>query len=159
MIFNSFVQYIDRVSPSLAWFVFGILLIILELLVPLPTMLVAAALGLGAIFVSAVMLIIPTHVAVRFLLWALASAFLIWYSRRFIPKGNWQLQDADEGVTITEIPAGQTGRVKYEGNSWKARCEDVKISIEAAEKVYILRKQGTTLVVVPKNWLDLHSNQ
>jgi membrane protein implicated in regulation of membrane protease activity len=146
------------ISPTLAWFIVGILLIILELLVPLPTMLAAAALGLGALIVSGVMYLIPVHISVGFFIWVLTSAFFVWYSRRFIPKGNWNLKDADEGITLTEIPAGETGRVKYEGNSWKAKCEDVKVAIAASEIVYVMRKQGTTLIVVPKSWLEHHQD-
>jgi len=142
------------VSPSLAWFAIGILLITLELLVPLPTMLVAAAIGFGALIVSGILILFPIPTFLGFIIWGLTSAFFIWYSRRFVPKGNWKIKDADEGVLLTEILPGESGRVKYEGNSWKARCEDPKISIPALENVYILRKQGTTLIVVPKDWLD-----
>jgi len=141
-------------SPSASWFIIGILLLTLELLVPLPTMMVAGALGIGALVVAAILAIVYVHIAIQMFIWILASIGLVWYSRRFIPKGTWKLNDAVEGVALTEIPAGQTGRVKYEGNSWKARCDDPKIAIAPEEKVYILRKQGTTLIVVPENWLS-----
>jgi membrane protein implicated in regulation of membrane protease activity len=141
-------------SPSLPWFICGILLIILELLVPLPTMLVAAAIGLAALIISGMLWLTYIPMPLQFLIWSLTSTFFVWYSRRFVPKGNWKIKDADEGVTLTEILPGESGRVKYEGNSWKARCEDLKISIPASETVYVLRKQGTTLIVVPKTWLD-----
>jgi membrane protein implicated in regulation of membrane protease activity len=145
-------------SPSLTWFICGIVLIILELLVPLPTLWVAAAIGLAALIISGILWLVYIPVLLQFLIWAGSSAFCVWYSRRFVPKGNWKIKDADEGVTLTEILPGESGRVKYEGNSWKARCEDLKLSIPASETVYILRKQGTTLIVVPKSWLDHHNH-
>lgn len=148
------VWFVSHFSPSTSWFMVGILLLALELLVPLPTLLVAGAAGLGALVVAGVLAIGYIHVSLQIGLWLFSSGFFIWYSRRFIPKGTWKLKDAVEAVTITEIPPGQTGRVKYEGNSWKARCENTSLAIPTAEKVYVLRKEGTTLVVVPENWLN-----
>ncbi|MEE3715615.1 NfeD family protein [Tumidithrix elongata RA019] len=147
------IWYAATFSPSVSWFMVGILLLILELLVPLPTLLIAGAAGLGALVVAGVLAIVYIHISLQIGLWILSSGFFIWYSRRFVPKGTWKLNDALEGVTITEIPPGQTGRVKYEGNSWKARCENPKLGIPSEEKVYVMRKEGTTLIVVPENWL------
>jgi membrane protein implicated in regulation of membrane protease activity len=141
-------------SPSLTWFMVGLLLIGLELLVPLPTLLVAGALGVGAVCVSAVLAIANVHTSIQMLIWITASALFVWYSRRFVPKGSWQIKDAEFGVTLTEILPGQTGRVKYEGNSWKAKCEDPQTAIAADHKVYVLRRQGTTLVVMPETWFN-----
>lgn len=134
------------------WFIVGAALILLELLVPLPTFLVAGALGLGAIAVALVALVIP-FLPLQIALWVMISAGLIWYSRRLIPRDSKHLNDAEGGVTLTEIPAGESGRVQFEGVSWKARCDDPKIAIAPQQKVYILRRQGTTLIVVPEYWL------
>jgi membrane protein implicated in regulation of membrane protease activity len=145
-----------NISPSMFWLIIGIFLLMLELLVPMPTLLIAGAFGLGALVVAGFLAIAQAyfvHAAIQMLIWVLASGFLVWYSRRFVPKGSGRISDAVEGVALTPIPAGQTGRVKYEGNSWKARCDDPKIAIAAEEKVYVLRKQGTTLIVMPENWL------
>lgn len=141
-------------TPRLIWFISGILLLALELIVPLPTMLVAGAVGIGALVVSGVMWLLPIPPLVQFLIWAISSGLFVQYSRRFVPTHHFQIKEDDEAVTLTEILPGQAGRVKYEGNSWKARCEDIKIRIPANETVYVLRKQGTTLVVVPKTWLS-----
>ncbi|MDX1977492.1 MAG: NfeD family protein [Pseudanabaenaceae cyanobacterium bins.68] len=140
-------------TPSLVWFISGIALLVLELMVPLPTMLVAGALGIGAVIVSGLLWLIPLPPLVQFLLWAVSSGLFVLYSRRFVPTHQRQIKEDDEAVTLTEILPGQAGRVKYEGSSWKARCEDLKVSIPAHETVYVLRKQGTTLVVMPKAWL------
>jgi len=92
--------------------------------------------------------------AIQFLIWAMISGGLGWYSRRFVPKGLGKIREADEALTISEILPGQTGRVKYEGNSWKARCDDPETAIAINEKVYVLRRQGTTLIVMPEHWLN-----
>jgi membrane protein implicated in regulation of membrane protease activity len=150
------VWYISNFSPSTSWFMIGLLLIGLELLVPLPTLLISGAMGVGALCVAAVLAVVKVHISIQMLIWVAASALFVWYSRRFTPKGTWNIKDAEFGVTLTEILPNQIGRVKYEGNSWKARCEDPKTAIEINEKVYVLRRQGTTLIVMPEHWLNEH---
>lgn len=144
-----------NLTPSQIWFAIGLGLLLLELLVPLPTFLIAGAMGLSALAVALVALAVP-FTAVHIVLWMALSAVFILLIRRFVPIDSKKLAEAVEGVTLTEIPAGQCGRVKYEGVSWKARCDDVKIAISADQKVYVLRRQGTTLIVVPEKWLAEH---
>jgi membrane protein implicated in regulation of membrane protease activity len=57
------------------------------------------------------------------------------------------------GETLTEILPGQAGRVLYEGNSWRARCDDDKLSLAPGQKVYVVSREGTTLIVMPENIL------
>jgi membrane protein implicated in regulation of membrane protease activity len=142
-----------NLPPSQVWLIIGIALCVIELLVPLPTFLIAGAMGLAALLVAAIAMILPIP-ALQVLAWMVISAMFAVVSRRFIPKDSHQLKEASEGVTLTEIPAGESGRVKYEGGSWKARCDNPQIAIAAQQKVIILRRQGTTLIVVPENWLN-----
>lgn len=139
--------------PIQIWLTIGIALCVLELLVPLPTFLIAGAMGVAALLVAAVSLILPIP-ALQIVVWMLLASSLAIASRRFIPKDSNQLKESSEGVTITEIPAGETGRVKYEGGSWKAKCDHPQTAIAAHQKVIVLRRQGTTLIVVPENWLN-----
>jgi membrane protein implicated in regulation of membrane protease activity len=139
--------------PSQVWLLIGVALCVVELLVPLPTFLIAGAMGIAALLVAAIALILPVP-ALQILAWMLFSSLLAVASRRFIPKDSHKLKESSEGVTLTEIPAGETGRVKYEGGSWKARCDSPQIAIAANQKVIVLRRKGTTLIVVPENWLS-----
>jgi membrane protein implicated in regulation of membrane protease activity len=139
--------------PSQIWLIIGIALCVIELLVPLPTFLIAGAMGLAALIVAAIALLLPVP-ALQIVLWMVIAGLLAFGSRRFIPKDSVQLREAGQGITITEIPAGKSGRVQHEGVSWKAVCDDPKISIEAHQQVIVLRRQGTTLVVVPESWLE-----
>ena len=139
--------------PSQVWLIIGVALCTIELLVPLPTFLIAGAMGVAALVTAAIALMLPSP-ALQILAWMLISALLARVSRRFIPKDSLQLQDSSEGVTLTEIPAGETGRVQYEGGSWKARCDNPKIAIAAQEKIIVLRRQGPSLIVVPEDWLN-----
>jgi len=142
-----------NLPPSQVWLIIGIALCVIELLIPLPTFLIAGATGIAAIFVAAIALILPIP-ALQILVWMLISGLLVRFSRRFIPRDSHQLKEASEGFTLTEIPAGQTGRVQHEGVSWKAKCDDPQIEIAAQQKVIVLRRQGTMLIVVPENWLN-----
>ncbi|WP_019500302.1 NfeD family protein [Pseudanabaena sp. PCC 6802] len=147
-----------NLTPSQIWFAIGLALLLLELLVPLPTFLIAGAMGLSAVIVALIALVVPftiVHVAVWI---ALAVAFTL-VIRRFVPRDSKRLAEAAEGVTLTEIPAGQSGRVQYEGVSWKARCDDVRVAIPADQKVHVLRRQGTTLIVMPEKWLAAHEHE
>ncbi|MDX2255420.1 MAG: NfeD family protein [Pseudanabaenaceae cyanobacterium bins.39] len=139
--------------PTQIWLIIGVALCVIELLVPLPTFLIAGAMGIAALIVAAIALLLPIP-ALQIVAWMVVSAALVMLSRRFIPKDSLKLQDSNEGITISEIPAGSSGRVKHEGVSWRAMCDDEHLSIPANQKVIILRRQGTTLIVVPENWLS-----
>lgn len=139
--------------PSQIWLIIGIALCVIELLVPLPTFLLAGAMGLAALIVAAIALLLPIP-AMQIILWMVIAGLFAFGSRRFIPKDSVQLREAGHGVTLTEIPAGKSGRVQHEGVSWRAVCDDPQISIEARQQVIVLRRQGTTLVVVPESWLE-----
>lgn len=54
-----------------------------------------------------------------------------------------------EATTLTEIKPGEVGRVLCEGYSWQARSEDQDQAIAPNQKVYVVRREGTTLFVIP----------
>jgi membrane protein implicated in regulation of membrane protease activity len=133
------------------WLVAGSILCLLELFVP--TAFVAFLMGISAFVVALAALVLPQF-PIQVVLWLLLSTALVFLSRRFLPHPRASKNlDAIEAQTLTEIPAGQTGRVLYEGNSWRARCEDDTEAIAPNQKVYIVRREGTTLIVVPQNLL------
>jgi len=133
------------------WLLAGSILCLLELV--LPTAFVAFLMGLSAFVVALVALLVPQF-GLQVVLWLVLSTALVIVSRRFLPhpKASKNL-DAKEARTITEIPAGETGRVLYEGNSWSARCEDEAEAIAPHQKVYVVRREGNTLVVLPQKLL------
>jgi membrane protein implicated in regulation of membrane protease activity len=133
------------------WLLAGSILCLVELFVP--TAFVAFLMGLTAFAVALVALIVPQF-PVQVVLWLVLSTALVFFSRRFLPRSRASKSlDAREAQTLTDIPAGETGRVLYEGNSWKARCDDEAEAIAPNQKVYVVRRQGTTLIVVPQNLL------
>jgi membrane protein implicated in regulation of membrane protease activity len=134
------------------WLLAGSVLCLLELFVP--TAFVAFLMGISALIVALVASIAPQF-SVQVVLWLLLSTTLVFLSRRFLPHPRASKNlDAREARTLTEIPAGETGRVLYEGNSWRARCEDEAEAIAPNQKVYVVRREGTTLIVVPQNLLE-----
>lgn len=138
-------------SFPLFWLIVGAVLCLMELV--LPTAFVEATLGVSALIVSAIALVIPQfglQVAIWMVLAVLANIGL----KRLVPKQTpYTLEASTEARTLTAIPAGQTGRVLYEGNSWQARCEDSESTIGADEPVIVIGRKGNTLLIMPEHSL------
>lgn len=141
------------VSPTVIWLIAGVVLCMMEAI--LPTAFVELTLGISAIIVGLVALVVP-QVSLQVVLWFVLSVVLAIAFRRFVPVRKSRLiEDSREAQTLTEILPGQTGRVLYEGNSWQARCDDQQMAIAPNQRVYVVERQGTTLIVVPEH--ELHS--
>lgn len=139
-------------SITLIWLIVGACFCLSELFIP--TAFVAFMMGISA-FIVALLSLAFGNLWVLALCWLLLSASLIVLTRKYIspPRRKSKIRDAVLGETITEIPAGKTGRVLYEGNSWRARCDDEQAFIAAYQRVYVVRREGTTLIVMPENIL------
>lgn len=87
----------------------------------------------------------------------IALALSIWIRPIFIVRKKFVIPDATEATTISEILPGETGMVLYEGSSWKARNEDSQGAIAPRQKVYVLRREGNTLIVVPDKFIHISS--
>ncbi|MDJ0620351.1 MAG: NfeD family protein [Calothrix sp. MO_192.B10] len=140
-------------STTLVWLVVGVGLCLMELF--LPTEFVTLMMGISAFVVALLSGVLLGKLWLQVLVWLLLSAVLVVLSRRLLtPKRRSpQIQDAIIAETLTEIPPGKTGRVLYEGNSWRARCDDEKLAIPPQETVYVVRRRGTTLIVMPEKLL------
>ena len=141
------------ITYTLVWLIAGAVLCLLELF--LPTAFVAFMMGISALIVALVSVLIP-QLSLQVILWLGLSTSFILLSRRFVPKAkkSRSIQDAVVAETLTAIAPGKEGRVIYEGNSWRARCEDKENAIAPSEKVYVVRREGTLLIVLPENILD-----
>lgn len=136
-------------SPTVIWLLIGAILCLIEFVVP--TAFVAAMMGISALIVAAIAGWIPLGLQIA--LWAVLSLGFVLASRRLVRTKAARNLDATEAETLTEIPMGRTGRVLYEGNSWAAQCDDPGVAIAAHQKVYIVARKGTTLIVMPQNVL------
>ncbi|MCT7954835.1 NfeD family protein [Laspinema palackyanum] len=80
----------------------------------------------------------------------LSLVSVLWLRPIFVKsRGAIAVQDATEAKTLSAILPGEVGRVIYEGSSWSAQCDDPDLAIAANQKVYVLRCEGNTLIVVP----------
>jgi membrane protein implicated in regulation of membrane protease activity len=141
-------------SFTVIWLLAGAVLCLMELF--LPSAFVAFMMGISAFAVGLLSQVGLGSVWLQVVVWLVLSTVLVLLSRRFLQprRRRSKIQNAVMAETLTEIPAGQTGRVLYEGNSWRAQCDDDKLSVAPHQKVYVVRRQGTTLVVMPEHLLD-----
>jgi len=135
------------------WMLIGVILVAIEMASMGSLAFVAEAAGFTAFAIALLSLFVP-QVEIQVTVWVILSVLAIWYSRRFLPKDQLLFMEAEEGKTLTGIKSGQAGRVKFEGQSWRAICGDQNVEIPAGVEVIIIEKRGNTLVVVPKNWLS-----
>lgn len=130
------------------WLIAGVILCVLEFV--LPTAFVELTMGVSAILVRLLAQLIP-QVGLQVVIWLVLSIAFNILLHRFMPKRKTRkIEDSKEAQTLTEILPGQTGRVLYEGNSWQARCDDEQMAIAPNQKVYVVGRQGTTLIVLPQ---------
>ncbi|AFY45974.1 membrane protein implicated in regulation of membrane protease activity [Nostoc sp. PCC 7524] len=139
---------------TLIWLLAGSVLCLMELF--FPSAFIEFMMGISALIVALLSQFGLTSLWLQVVAWLLLSTLLIVLSRRFLQprRRKSKIQDAIVAETLTEIPAGKTGRVLYEGNSWRAQCDDDKLSVAAYERVYVVRREGTTLIVMPENLLS-----
>lgn len=136
-------------TPTIIWLVVGTVLCLIEFVVP--TAFVACVMGISAFIVAAVSQFLPLSLQV--VLWMMLSLTCVFSSRRLVRQKVARQFDATEAQTLTAILPGEVGRVRYEGNSWAARCEDHELTIAPSQKVYVVARQGTTLIVMPEHLL------
>lgn len=132
---------------TIAWLVLGLLLCLSEILTP--KVLVELPMGVSALVMALLSQLIP-QVNLQIFLWLLFSLGFVVLLRHFAPRRQaYTIQDAPEAQTLTAIAPGQVGRVIYEGNSWQARCE-TGVQLGINQQVYVVGRQGNTLLVVPE---------
>ncbi len=136
-------------SYTLIWLLAGSVLCLMELF--LPSAFVEFMMGISAFVVALLSLVGLGNLWLQVAVWLLLSTALILLSRRFLQprRRKSKMPETVLAETLTEIPPGETGRVLYEGNSWRAQCDDEQLSVAAHQRVYVVRRQGTTLIVMP----------
>lgn len=138
-------------NPTLVWLLAGAVLCLMELF--LPTAFVEFMMGVSALVVAAISLLLP-NVPIQIALWMILSVTSIMAVRRLLPHRRVAiLEEATEAETLTEILPGQTGRVIYDGISWRARSEG-EYAIAPRQKVLVVNREGNTLVVVPEKLIN-----
>ncbi len=140
--------------PSFLWLIGGTGLCLMEFV--LPSALISVFLGLAAIGVSLFALFFPSALAVQVFVWMLLSAAITWLGHRFRPRQSSIDFSRTEAQALTAIAPGQAGRVLYEGASWRAKCGDDTSTMQPEQQLQVIGRDGTTLLVVPMNYLEDH---
>lgn len=131
-------------ETSLIWLVAGGAFCFLELVTPVAF--VSLVMGLSAFLVAPTATILPFNLQV--VLWMILSLALFWVSQSFVrSRSAARNLDADYAFTTTEILPGETGRVNYEGQSWSAQLDDPLAQLSPEQKVRVIDRQGTLLIV------------
>ncbi|MBW4465512.1 MAG: NfeD family protein [Pegethrix bostrychoides GSE-TBD4-15B] len=136
-------------SISTLWLLAGLTLCLMELMIP--TAFFELTMGISALLMAVISRVLPSLTA-QVILWLLISGILTLLLRRILPRKRVPLTlDNQQAKTLTAISPGETGRVLYEGNSWQARCADEQLGIDPNQSVYVVGRQGTTLMVLPES--------
>ncbi len=149
---SAILLFFTQLNPAVFWLAVGIILCVMELV--LPTAFVEFLPGVSALIVAGLSLFIPSFL-IQVVLWVGLSAALIVFSRRLLSKQKapHSLAEAQEARTLTEIPVGEAGRVICDGNSWRAKCSDPEMAIAPHQSVFVVGRQGNTLIVIPEHLL------
>src|SRR6056297_3040847 len=100
-------------SYTLIWLLAGSVLCLMELF--LPSAFVEFMMGISAFLVALLSLVGLGNLWLQVAAWLLLSTVLIVLSRRFLQprRRKSKMPDTVLAETLTEIPAGETGRVLY----------------------------------------------
>ena len=138
-------------SISTLWLLAGLVLCLMELVIP--TAFIELTMGISALLMALISRFLPSLLG-QVGLWLLLSVGLTLLLRRILPRRSTTLVlDNQQAKTLTAISPGGTGRVLYEGNSWQARCADEQLGIDPNQTVHVVGRQGTTLMVLPEDWV------
>lgn len=141
-----------EISPSGLWSIAGIVLCLIELIVP--TAFTAVCMGVSALLVALVALVFPSWFGFQVAIWMLLSSGLVALGYRVNKKRTYRkIQASTEAEALTAMMPNQLGRVLYEGTSWQARCAEGVESIAVHEQLHVVDREGTTLIVMPMHLL------
>lgn len=132
------------------WSIAGLGLIAAEFFLP---GLIAGSVGLAALL-TAGLAWLGVPIAVQLIAWGALSSVFAALSRRLVPRGSAQMEEPREARSLSAIPAGQLGRVSYQGSIWNARCSIPQLDIPAEQDLYVVERQGNTLLVMPAKLLQ-----
>jgi len=143
-------------KPELLWFVIGLLLFLLELVLP---GFVIFFFGVGAWITALVCLVFNPGTNLQILIFAVTSVLSLVLLRRMIQRKilygrkdtSSEVEDeftGREAKAITDIAPGKAGKVEFKGTTWNAECET---PVNEGDTVIITGKESFKLFVKPKN--------
>lgn len=141
--------------PELLWFLIGLVLFLLELVVP---GFVIFFFGVGAWVTALICLIANPGANLQIIIFAVTSVLSLVALRKliqkkfFYSKGNKSEDVEDEftgkeGIAIADFDKQNKGKVEFKGTRWNAESDS---EIKEDQAVIIIRKESLVLKVKPK---------
>jgi membrane protein implicated in regulation of membrane protease activity len=142
-------------KPEVIWFIFGLVLFFLELLVP---GFVIFFFGVGAWITALLCLIANPGINMQFIVFGITSVLSLLALRKMLQKKFFYSKDnlseevedeftGREALAMTNIGPGKKGRVEFKGTTWQAESDSV---ISEGQTVIIVEKENVKLIVKPK---------
>jgi membrane protein implicated in regulation of membrane protease activity len=143
-------------TPPVIWFLIGILLLLLELVIP----------GLFIIFFSAgawitalISLLVPIGVNLQILIFTVSSVVAVITLRKYLKRRFFSRDENDpeslleefigkKGLAETDISPEKPGKVSFKGTLWNAESD---VPIPKGHSVEIIGKESIILKVKPIN--------
>jgi len=141
--------------PELVWFILGLVLLLLELVMP---GFVIFFFGVGAWVTALVCLFANPGINLQVVIFAVTSviallAFRKLIQNKFIYSRNDKSDAVEdeftgkEAVAVNDFGSDKKGKVEFKGTSWKAESGS---EIRAGQTVIIIEKDNFKLIVEPK---------
>jgi inner membrane protein len=141
--------------PELLWFILGLILFLLELVIP---GFFIFFFGLGAWVTALVCLVAEPGTNLQIIIFALVSVISLVALRKIIQKKFFyskgkeseEVEDeftGKEAVAINEFGQDHIGKVEFKGTTWKAES---KSPVKNGDRVIIIGKENFKLIVEPK---------
>lgn len=142
-------------KPEMIWFLIGLVLFLLELVVP---GFVIFFFGVGAWVTALVCLIADPGVNLQAVIFVVVSILALLGLRKLIQKKFFYSKDdraeavedeftGREAVAIADFGSDRKGKVEFKGTTWKAESGS---EIKAGQTVIIIEKDNFKLIVEPK---------
>jgi membrane protein implicated in regulation of membrane protease activity len=142
--------------PELFWFLMGLILFLLELVIP---GFFIFFFGLGAWVTALVCLIVEPGTNLQIIIFAVISVLSLIALRRIIQKKFFynrgtQSEDVEdeftgkEAIAKTGFGGDLNGKVEFKGTTWTAES---KSEIKEGQRVIIIEKESFKLIVKPIN--------
>ncbi len=142
-------------KPELFWFITGLGLFLLELLIP---GFFIFFFGLGAWITALVCLIGDPGINLQIIIFAITSILALAFLRRLIRKKFFYSREENpvdvddeftgkEAVAINDFGGEAIGKVEFKGTNWQAESAS---PVKSGQRLIILKKENFKLFVEPK---------
>jgi membrane protein implicated in regulation of membrane protease activity len=142
-------------KPELIWFIIGLVLFLLELVLP---GFVIFFFGVGAWITALLCLVAEPGINLQAIVFAVTSVLSLVLLRKMIQKKFFyskeelskEVEDeftGKEAVAAADFVPGETGKVEFKGTTWKAESDT---AISKGQRIIIKSKDNFKLFVEPK---------